>query len=298
MGSLPTDLAMVRLAQRPRPTRPGPRAATQCRHAPEKGLDISSSDQRRQLSPQRLGITNPFATTSQKSTMPRPRHTRSENCPLGAVGHSFSLAFPALLASLVLLGEPAAGQVLLLPEAGDTRVFPVASLELVYAHPHPDQPALEGIVPVSVELRETVFGWAAPIPGAPTQSLEIGGPHSATVALEASGLARTLRALVTAIHDTGLYGVDVRPASRDIDPESERDLRPPGRDSLQIIVTVGRINLVRTIAVGDRIRGDWRINHELHDRVRANSRCNRPAAATTIRPTFSIDGCSRTTCSD
>ncbi len=203
--------------------------------------------------------------------MPRPRHSSSEILPLGAVRQIYTLAIPALLASLVLLGDPAAGQVLLLPEDSGTRVFPVARLELVYAHPHPDQPALEGILPVWVELRETEFGWAAPVPGEPTQSLEIGGPHSATVALEASGLARTLRALVAAIHDTGLYGVDVRPASREIDLESERDLRPPGRDSLQIVVSVGRVNLVRTIAVGDRIRGDWKINHELHDSIRADS---------------------------
>jgi hemolysin activation/secretion protein len=202
--------------------------------------------------------------------MPRPRHSSFEIFPLGAVRHTYCLAIAALLASLILLGDPAAGQVLRPEEAG-IRVFPVARLELVYSQPHPDQPALDGIAPISVELRETEFGWAAPVPGAATQSLEIGGPHSATVVLEASGLARTLRALVTAIHDTGLYGVDVRPSSRDIDLESEHDLRPPGRDALQIVVTVGRVKLVRTIAVGDRIRGDWKINNELHERIRADS---------------------------
>jgi len=261
---------MVRLAQRPRRMRLGTQCGNSVHARPRKGLDIFSSARHGQLNSRTLGKTNPFATMSSKSTMSRPRHSNSEILPLGAVRHTSSLAIAALLASLALLGDPAAAQ-LLLPEDSGTRVFPVARLEHVYSNPHPDQPALESIVPVSVELRRTEFGWAAPVPGEPTQSLEIGGPHSATVALEASGLARTLRALVAAIHDTGLYGVDVRPSSGDIDLASERDLRPPGRDSLQIVVSVGRVTLVRTIAVGDRFPGDWKIDHELHEGIRAKS---------------------------
>jgi hemolysin activation/secretion protein len=199
-----------------------------------------------------------------RQTCPESRSARAARCALPSV-----LLF--VLGSSLLLDGPAAAQLLLLPEDSGPRSFPISRLELVYASPRADQPSLDAIVPVRVELRETETGWAAPRSGQQTQSIEIGGPHSPVIRLEPSGLAVTLRALVAAIHETGLYGVDVRPAARDIDLASERDLRPPDRDSLEIVVTVGRIDQVRTIAVGDRIKGDWRIDHELHNRIRETS---------------------------
>jgi len=150
-------------------------------------------------------------------------------------------------------------------------VFPVGRLELDYARPHPDQPPLDSLLPVEVELRRTALGWAAPVEGEATDSLSIGGPDSPVVRLEASGLARVLRELVSRIHDRGLYGVDVRPSDRDIDLESEQDLRPPERTALEIVVRVGRIDQVRTLAVGDRIQDDWKIDHPLHAGIRRQS---------------------------
>ncbi len=180
----------------------------------------------------------------------------------------------ALLGGLfVALSMPAAvsAQVVLLPEASEPPVFPVSRLELVYAAPHPRQPPLEPLVPIRVELQETERGWAAPLAGQRSQTLSIGGPGSAPVRLEPSGLAAVLRAIVKAVHEAGLYGVDVRPSSRDIDLERERDRRPAGRDALEIVVTVGRIEQVRTIAIGDRIEGTWKVDHELHERIRTGS---------------------------
>ena len=71
------------------------------------------------------------------------------------------------------------------------------------------------------------------------------------------------------VHAKGLYGVDVRPSANDIDLETERDLRPADRTALELVVRVGRIEKVRTIAVGDRIKGDWKIDNELHTQIRA-----------------------------
>lgn len=154
--------------------------------------------------------------------------------------------------------------------------FAVGRIELVYARPHPDQPEPEELLPVEVELRPTPQGWAAPREGerdgtGETETLSIGGPESPVVRLEASGLARVLRAIVARIHELGLYGIDVRPSEEDIDLASERDLRPPDRSALEVIVRVGRIDQVRTLAVGDRITGDWKIDHELHAGIRRDS---------------------------
>jgi hypothetical protein len=177
----------------------------------------------------------------------------------------FALTLSALTAGT------AAAQLLLLPEDTGPRIFPVSQIELEYAEPHSDQPPLEGILPVEVVLTATEEGYAAPHTGDTTETVSIGGPASAPVFLEASGLALALRQIVAGIHEIGLYGVDVRPAARDIDLESERDLRPEGRDALAVVVTVGRIEQIRTIALGDRIKGDWKIDHELHDKIRKRS---------------------------
>ncbi len=152
-----------------------------------------------------------------------------------------------------------------------SRVFPVGRLELVYVRPHPDQPDPEEILPLEVPLRRTAIGWSAPVEGEPSETVSIGGPESPVVRLEASGLARVLRELVARIHDQGLYGIDVRPAEREIDLATERDLRPADRTALEIAVRVGRIGQVRTLAVGDRIAGDWKIDHELHEGIRRDS---------------------------
>lgn len=176
---------------------------------------------------------------------------------------------------------PSSAQLLLLPGDSEPTIFPVSRLELVYAEPHPDQPSLAGLLPVVVELTPTASGFTAPRPGEPTQMVEIGGLESPTQQLDASALARVLRILVGELHETGLYGIDVRPAQRDIDLETESDLRSAGRDSLEIVIRIGRVEQVRTIAVGERIRGDWKIDNELHERLRADSPLQPIGQATT-----------------
>jgi hypothetical protein len=172
---------------------------------------------------------------------------------------------------IMLAAAEASAQVLLIPEDRGPSVYPVSSIDLVYASEHPDQPPLEALLPIKVQLRETKIGWAAPLGGEESRSMRVGGPVSKTIRLEASGLTRVLRAIVAAFHEAGLYGVDVRPSSSDIDLESERDLRPANRTSLSVVVTIGRITQVRTIAVGDRIQSDWKIDNEIHTRIREDS---------------------------
>ncbi|HPG24299.1 MAG TPA: hypothetical protein PLW10_01575 [Myxococcota bacterium] len=182
-----------------------------------------------------------------------------------------SLAELIVAAATLFWAPGAIAQVLLLPEAVGPPVYPVSALELEYASPHPDQPSLAAILPVRVELTRTELGWAAPREGEPGQTLAVGAAGAEAIPLEASGLARVLRAVVAALHERGLYGLDVRPAERDIDVETERDLRSPSRTALALVVHVGRIQQIRTIAVGDRIRGDWKIDNALHARIRERS---------------------------
>lgn len=178
-----------------------------------------------------------------------------------------ALALGAIPAPL----STASAQVLRHPEDMPAPTYAVGALELAYGAARPDQPDLAALLPLVVELRKTDQGWAAPREGDATESLSIGGPESGVVVLEVSGLARVLGALVARLNEAGLYGVDVRPAESDIDLASERDLRPEGRTALALVVHTGRIAQVRTIAVGDRIKTDWKIDNTLHEEIRLES---------------------------
>ena len=203
-----------------------------------------------------------------------PLQSRSQLRPKGANAERASpRATRVWLCGIALLGAvgPAApdasAQVLLMPEDTGVLVFPVSTLELTYATEHPDQPSLEKLLPVEVELVETEFGWAAPRAGETSSTKFVGGPESETIRLEASGLARVMRSIVAALHESGLYGVDVRPSSSDIDLEREVDLRPEERTALALDVSIGRIKQIRTIALGGRIASEWKIDNEAHRRI-------------------------------
>lgn len=172
---------------------------------------------------------------------------------------------------LIAFSDPAFGQVLLRPEDQPPATFRVGAIELEYAREHPSQLSLAGLVPLMVELRRTDSGWAAPSADEPGEPVEVGGPASPVLDLETDGLVRVLSALVSRLHAAGLYGIDVRPSERDFDLENELDLRPPTRDALAIVISVGHISQVRTIAVGDRVKSDWKVDNEIHTRIRETS---------------------------
>jgi hemolysin activation/secretion protein len=200
-----------------------------------------------------------------QDTSPRPLHPASD----ARSRVLYSLAIVLILAGLFASSAPA--QVLLLPnDVGDTN-FRVSTLELEYARDHPDHPPLNALLPLSVELRRTEMGWGAPREGEPTELVELGGIDSAALDLDPTGLVQTLGALVSRLHEEGLYGVDVRPSSEDFDLENERDLRPADRNALRVVISVGRIARIRTIAVGDRVTDDWKIDNEIHTRIREAS---------------------------
>ena len=193
------------------------------------------------------------------------------------------IAFLVLITSTI-----ASAQVLLLPDEIKPPSYLVSSLELTYAQPHPDQPPLSDLLPIEVRLQETEFGWSAPRAGELGTSLQIGDASNEALRLEASGLARVMRRVVEGLTSHGLYGVDVRPSSDDIDLETERDLRPEDKTSLSIIVSVGRIKQIRTIASGGRVRNDWKINNEAHIRILERSPL-KPSGAVDAETTDLLD---------
>jgi hypothetical protein len=164
------------------------------------------------------------------------------------------------------------------PEPLDGPVFTVTRFDLDYREPHPDLPPIESLLPLTVRLRRTTGGWAAPLAGRPTTEVRIDERERTDTRFHASALGTISRAILARLHDADLLGVYVRPSAEDIDITTERDLRAPGDTELLIGIWVGRIDAVRTVAIGDRIDDDWTIDNPVHRKIRSYSPLH-PAAA-------------------
>ena len=152
----------------------------------------------------------------------------------------------------------------------DGPAFPVDDFEIQYADPWADLPSLDDLLPLSVPLRLTPTGYAAPLEGEENRPVRIGGPLELTN-FHASALGAISRVLLARLHERGLLGVYVRPNPEDIALHDEADLRAPGDFVMGLEISVGRIDDVRTVAVGGRVRTGWRINNPAHRAIRKDS---------------------------
>lgn len=196
--------------------------------------------------------------------MSRPRR---RPCPSRS-----AFRFAAVIGCLLLGASPGAVAQELLTPAPEP-LFPVSHLTLRYAQPHPDHPELDALLPVEVPLARDGDHWTAGDEegAAAAEPLRFDATPGEARRLDPDGLVALLAAVVEALHGAGYYGVDVRPAESDIDLATEKDLRATGQTGLSVVVRIGRIGRVRTVAVGDRIRSDWKIDNELHERIRLGS---------------------------
>jgi len=158
----------------------------------------------------------------------------------------------------------------------DGPAFAIGAFSIVYLDAHEDHPSLDGILPRRVTLRSTPSGYVSPpiegeAPAAETERVTLQGLPQPIAPYHASALATISRALLRDVQALGLMGVFVLPHPDDIDPTSEEDLREPGNYTLRFAVATGRIEEVRTIAVGQRIHGRWLVNHSAHSRIREGS---------------------------
>jgi len=156
-------------------------------------------------------------------------------------------------------------------DVDDGPAFAIGRFEIEYRNPHPDHPALEPIFPHRVQLERTPSGFVVPRSGGQTESVTLTGFPQAVESYHASALAVISRSLLGAVRDHGLLGVFVLPHPDDIDPNSEDDLRTKGNLALRYQVMTGRIKELRSLAIGQRITGDWLVNHKHHARIRQDS---------------------------
>lgn len=173
------------------------------------------------------------------------------------------------------------------PPAAPTveRWYPVSRFVLSYFKPHPHLPSLQEIADTTtVELGRTTQGyvaWSDDLAGKGFEKVVVNLGAASARGVESysgSALDAVLRAIIARFNALNLVAVVAAVSEDDVvqrddpnDPEHGRDLRRPGDTELRIVVLVGEVAAVRTLAFGERIPYDERIDHPLHARIRKQS---------------------------
>ncbi|MFP6605904.1 MAG: ShlB/FhaC/HecB family hemolysin secretion/activation protein [Myxococcota bacterium] len=182
-----------------------------------------------------------------------------------------SLASGCLLLSGITLAAPAFAQAdgaAKRPEPGAT--FLVSRFTVRYQHPHPDHPPLDTILPLKVRLGVIPSGLVAPRPEFRETRVRVGRTGEPR-AYHAGAIGRVASSLLAALQQRGLLGVYVEPDPDDIDIRNERDLRAEGDTEMGLVVSTARVRVLRTVASGNRIETEWRIDNAAHERIRSLS---------------------------
>lgn len=152
--------------------------------------------------------------------------------------------------------------------------YRVHPFEVQYVPPHPDLPAIVTQYDVPFVLARLDGGWTAPEPGLTATQCTL---RSLNEAPPARYTDRALLAIATALSDVllsqGLQGVSVAPDPQQLvtlGPQAGTDLRRGGT-MLRLVIRVGRVTEMRTVASGDRVPTDERFNHPMHEHVLESS---------------------------
>ena len=176
---------------------------------------------------------------------------------------------------------------------GDVR-YPVSKFVLSYspvnpsAEPaeqftHPSNPSLEPFTWHGIVLGEAKDGYVAPREGIPSVTIQLDKFTGESVRYFYPSAIRTIaEALVEYVNKQGFVGVFVAPDSNDIEAKSAKELlkepkKPSPKDlrkdrtTLRLVVWTTIIVRDRTIASGNRIPSDKRINNPAHARILKHS---------------------------
>jgi hypothetical protein len=175
---------------------------------------------------------------------------------------------------------------------GDGPAFEVAGFDLHYPIAHPDLPAIERLMNLTVALALREDGvYVAPRPGLEPvriQMADLAAPGRARRLFAVSAINAIGAAVVEELNRRGFIGVLVVPDPAQIDPQTLEDRRPPDLRRLTLEVWTRTVGEIRTLGDGPRWIGPprwWarrrledRINHPAHRLVRENSPLQPPDA--------------------
>lgn len=156
--------------------------------------------------------------------------------------------------------------------ATDGPQYMVSQFILGYGKEHPEHPGIEPVADIPIVLGKTDKGYVAPRPGVEQVTLRLDQykPGKAE-AFYASAIRRIDEAIVEAYNRQGLVGVFVAPSEADIDSRAGTDKRPADQTALHLVVWTATVSQIRTLASGERIAAEKRIDNPAHAKIAKGS---------------------------
>ncbi len=185
----------------------------------------------------------------------------------------FVLRAISLLAAVALYVACGAGSTLA-QDAGDVPESPryhVTGIELSYRQALPGQIDLDELSGLEIPLGVGDDGLTAPGEADEQVLWQLGAPVPEPQYLYPAALRSICSRIVKEFNRRRLLGVFVYVSNAHISPQTGEDLREEGDTVLELIVLTTSIAEVRTIASGERVREEDRINSPLHSRIREKS---------------------------
>lgn len=157
------------------------------------------------------------------------------------------------------------------PEVPDAQIdgpaYPVSAITLSYELEHPNLPTIDELMQVRVGLVQAPAGWVGPRPGLPVVEMSIQELSDGQVrTMHASAIRAIGRAIVEYFSANAIVGILVEPDTTQIQ-SAGRDLREEGETDLVLKIFTVRATELHTIAAGDRIPVEERIDSSKHSRI-------------------------------
>jgi hemolysin activation/secretion protein len=164
------------------------------------------------------------------------------------------------------------------PADNERPSYLVGVFVIKYLLDHPSLPAIDDLLKTEVTLGRTDEGYVAPGGGVPEETFTIEDVSlKPPVRWTSRALYTVEKAILDAMNKAGVVGVTVSPIDTEFaaptqgDPQWGKDLRKPGHTQVTLLVKVGLVKEIRTIAFGERIPFERRINAKEHERIRENA---------------------------
>ena len=155
----------------------------------------------------------------------------------------------------------------------DGGAYSVSKFVLSYGREHPDHPAIAQFLQVPIVLGKMAKGYVAPRPGVATETIRMAelAAEKAPRTFHASAIRRINEQIVSAFNRLGVVGIWIAPHQDDLDIKTGQDKRAKSNTVLRLVIWSATVSRVRTLAAGERIAGEDRIDNPAHERVREHS---------------------------
>ncbi|MEM9914794.1 MAG: hypothetical protein AAF911_07530 [Planctomycetota bacterium] len=162
----------------------------------------------------------------------------------------------------------------------DGPTYPVSAFEFITLSDTPGLPTSDELNDITINLTPTATGYVAPRPDQPQTTTRLGDVGNLpTPTLHASAVNHAAAAIVRDFNGRGIIGVLVSPDPNQIQvalsdegtPVWGDDLRDDVTTTLRLIIRTNVVSEMRTVASGDRIADDQRVNHPAHQRILESS---------------------------